>query len=37
MNRRLKKLENNVAELRRMQADYSVEDIHRDKTKEWAL
>ena len=37
MNRRLQTLENNIAELRKMHADYTVQDIQRDKTKEWAL
>lgn len=37
MNRRLQTLENNVAELQKMKSEYSVTDIKRDKTKEWAL
>lgn len=37
MNKRLQILETNVAELRKIKAEYSVADIRRDKTREWAL
>lgn len=37
MNRRLQQLENNVARLKEIGDAYSIADIKRDTTKEWAL
>jgi len=37
MNERLVQLEDNIAELHRLQAAYSIRDIRNDRTIEWAL
>lgn len=37
MHRRLQNLENNVAELRKMHSEFTLDEIKDDKTKEWAL
>jgi len=37
MNERLVQLEDNIAELYRLQSKYTIGDIRNDRTKEWAL
>lgn len=37
MHKRLKNLENNVAELRKMRSEFTVDQIENSTTKEWAL